>query len=426
MSTAELSESKAESKEQEPQRPEGFLRQGAGRWILLLLLIAAGAGAYYGWQYYGARESTDDAQIDGHIHQISSKIFGTVIKVNVDDNQFVKAGTALVEIDPKDYQVAVEKAKADLAEAEASVRASQTDVPITQTSTSSRLSGSEAGVAQSRASLSSSEKQVDAAKARLNSAQARLREAEANYQKAARDVDRFKPLLAKEEIAQQQYDAAVAAAKALEADVDGARSQIAEAEQGIRVAESVVNEQRAKLAQSEATAAAARTGPQEVAMTRAREDSSEARVLQARANLAQAELNLSKTVLTSPIDGIVQNRSAEVGQVVQAGQAMLAIVPMEDIWVTANFKESQLKDMKIGQRAEISVDAYGGRAYQGHVDSFSATTGSKASLLPPENATGNYVKVVQRVPVKIVLDKGQDAEHLLRPGMSVTPTVFLR
>lgn len=426
MNSTEVTESKTEPAVQPPARRKGFLRQGVGRWILLASLVVLGIAAYFTWRYYSVRESTDDAEIDGHIHQISSKIFGTVIRVNVDDNRFVKAGTVLVEIDPKDYQVAVEKAKADLAEAEASVRASASDVPITETSTSSRLSGMEAGVAQARASLTSAEKQVDAATAGLESAKARLREAEANYQKAARDVDRFRPLLEKEEIAQQQYDAAVAAAKALEANVDAARAEITEAGQGVQVAESAVNEQRAKLAQAQADAAAARTGPQQVAMTRARENSSEARVEQARANLAQAELNLSKTTLTAPIDGVVQNRSAEVGQVVQAGQAMLAIVPMEDIWVTANFKESQLKDMKIGQRAVISVDAYGGRTYQGHVDSFAATTGSKASLLPPENATGNYVKVVQRVPVKIVLDKGQDPEHILRPGMSVTPTVFVQ
>ncbi|MEO7142851.1 MAG: HlyD family secretion protein [Bryobacteraceae bacterium] len=400
--------------------------RGTKRWIFLAAVIVAGIAAYFVWRYYSVRESTDDAEIDGYIHPISAREFGTVIRVSVKDNQFVKTGAVLVEFDPKDYQVALDKAKADLAEAQASVRASNTDVPITQRTTSSRLTGSEAGVEQSRASVNSATQQVDAARARLNLAQAGLRQAQVNFQKASRDVDRFKPLLAKQEIAQQQYDAAVATAAALQAQVDAAQAQIAAAGQDVRVAESMVGEQRAKLAQSQATAAAARTGPEEIAQTRARVQSAEARVQQAQANLEQAERNIEKTITRAPIDGIAENRVAEVGQVVQAGQPLLSIVPLEDIWVTANFKESQLQHMKLGQSVTISVDAYGGREYKGHVDSIAATTGSKASLLPPENATGNYVKVVQRVPVKIVLEKGQDDEHLLRPGMSVQPTVFIK
>ncbi|MGH9664131.1 MAG: HlyD family secretion protein, partial [Bryobacteraceae bacterium] len=302
--------------------------------------------------------------------------------------------------------------------------ASHTDVPITVTSTASRLSGSQAGVEQARASIGAATQQVAAAHAHLKSAQANVQQADANYQKAAKDVARFQPLLAKDEISQQQYDAAVAAANALQAQLEAKRAQVAVAEEGIRVAQSAVTEQRAKLAAAEATAAGAKTGPQEVAMTKARANSAAARVARARANLEAAQRGLEKTITRAPIDGYIENRVAEVGQVVQPGQPLLSMVPLHDIWVTANFKESQLKNMKIGQPVTISVDAYGGRKYKGRVNSFAATTGSKASLLPPENATGNYVKVVQRVPVKIVLENGQDSNHLLRPGMSVVPTVL--
>lgn len=417
---------KTEQEQQSSEPSKGFLRSGIGRWILLAVVIVVAVGGYFVWQHYSVRESTDDAEIDGHIHPISAKEFGTVIHVNVDDNQFVKAGTVLVEFDPRDYQVAFDKAKADLAEAEAALTASHTDVPITVTSTSSKLSGSEADVEQARAGLASSKQQVAAAQARLKSVQANVRQAEANYQKAAKDVERFKPLLAKEEISQQQYDSAVATANALQAELAAAEAQVSVAEEGIRVAQSAVNEQNAKVAAAEAANAAAKSGPQQVAATKARANSAAARVQQARANLEAAQRGLDKTITRAPIDGYIENRVAEVGQVVQPGQPLLSIVPMHDIWVTANFKESQLKNMRIGQPVTISVDAYGGRKYKGHVDSFAATTGAKASLLPPENATGNYVKVVQRVPVKIVLDEGQDPEHLLRPGMSVEPTVLTK
>lgn len=415
---------KAEQEKEPAEAPKGFLRSGAGRWIVLAVVLALIVGGFFAWRYYSVRESTDDAEIDGHIHPISAKEFGTIIRVNVDDNQFVKAGTVLVEFDPKDYRVAFDRAQADLQEAEAALAASHTNVPITVTSTSSRLTGSEADVEQARATLASATQQVAAAEARLKSVQANVLQAEANYQKAAKDVERFKPLLAKDEISQQQYDSAVATANALEAELTAAKAQVAVAQEGIRVAQSAVNEQRAKLAASEATAAAAKTGPQEVAATRARVNSAVARVAQARATLEAAQRGLEKTITRAPIDGYIENRVAEVGQVVQPGQPLLSIVPLHDIWVTANFKESQLKNMRIGQTVTISVDAYGGRKYKGHVDSFAATTGAKASLLPPENATGNYVKVVQRVPVKIVLENGQDPEHLLRPGMSVEPTVL--
>jgi membrane fusion protein (multidrug efflux system) len=276
--------------------------------------------------------------------------------------------------------------------------------------------------------VAAAQNQVNAARDRLSTAQARVRVAQADDVRAARDLDRMKALVAKEEVSQQQYDLAVAAAGSYRAQVDLAESQVREAEQGVRVAESQVTQQQARLAQAQTAVASARTAPQQVAVTRARAESAAARVQQMQAAVEQAQLNLEYTTVRAPARGIVSQRTVEVGQVAQAGQPLLAVVPLDldSIWVTANFKETQLKNMRPGQSVTISVDTYGGRQYRGHVDSVAAVTGARSSLLPPENATGNFVKVVQRVPVKIVFEKGQDPEHLLRPGMSVTPTVFTR
>jgi membrane fusion protein (multidrug efflux system) len=392
--------------------------------ILAIILIAAGVHAYLG--YAAVRESTDDAQIDGHVHAISARVGGTVIAVNFDNNQYVEAGAVLAVVDPKDYQVALDRARADLAEAQATLLVNRTTVPITSTTTTSQLSSAEAAVNDVTAGVAVGQKQVDAARARLNSAQARIRESQANYQRAAKDMDRLKPLIAKEEISQQQYDSAVAAADALRAQVDSVRAQADEAEQGVQVAERQLEQQKARLAMARTSVDAARTAPEQVAVTKARAESSAAKADQMRAAVAQSELNMQYTTIRAPISGIVSQRNVETGQVVQPGQPLLAVVPLEDVWVTANFKESQLAAMRPGQPVTIKVDAYDGRTYRGHVDSISAATGARFSLLPPENATGNFVKVVQRVPVKIVFEKDQDPNHLLRPGMSVAPTVFTK
>ncbi len=332
----------------------------------------------------------------------------------------------LVEIDPRDYQVALEKARAELADAVASALAAQSNVPITSTATTSNVVTARGGVEQAQGGVSGAERELDAARARLTTAQARLREAEANATKAARDVERLRGLLAKDEVSQQQFDSAAGAADAQKAAADSARSQIAEAEAGIRVADSRLVQARAGEQQAHAELQTAQTGPQQVTATKARAAAAEAHVQQAKAALAQAELNLEYATVKAPVGGIVSRKSVEVGQIVQSGQPLMAIVPLDAIWVTANFKETQLSDLRSGQKAVVTVDAYGGRRFAGHVESIAAATGARFSLLPPENATGNYVKVVQRVPVKIVLDGGQDAEHLLRPGMSVVPTVYTR
>ncbi len=401
-----------------------FLARPHAKWLLLGLGLIVLAGAYGIWRYFSARESTDDAQIDGHIDPISPRVGGTVGAVNVNDNQYVEAGTVLLEIDPRDYQVALERAQADLADKQAAAQAARTGVPITSTTTGSQLTSSHAQVENARAGVVAAQKEVNAARARRNSAQARLEEVRANNTKAARDLDRMKPLAAKDEISQQQYDAAVADAEAARAAVASAEAGVAEADQTVEVAESHLVQARGMLAQAEAEDRAAQTGPQQVAVTRSNAASAQARAQAAKAALDLARLNLDYTTVKAPVSGVVSKKSVEVGQVVQPGQPLLALVPLEDIWVTANFKETQLKRMRPGQPATVSVDAYGGRTYKGHVDSIAAATGARFSLLPPENATGNYVKVVQRVPVKIVFEKGQDPQHLLRPGMSVLPTVI--
>ena len=403
-----------------------FLRDRPHARRYLLIGGAIVAGAVIGiWWYYSGRESTDDAQIDGHIVPIAARVGGTVARVLVDDNQIVQAGTVLVEIDPKDYGVALQRAQADYADAQAAFAAAQAGIPITSTTTASQVSAAGASVERAQAGTVAATRDVDASRARLTSAQARLTEATANATKMGRDLDRMKQLIAKDEVSQQQYDAAVAGAEAARAAVESARAGVSEATQAVSMAESRRIQAAGALVQAQAELRSARTAPEQVTVTRARAQSAEARVRQAKAVLDLANLNLQYTTITAPSAGRVSKKSVEPGQVIQPGQPLLAIVPVEDIWITANFKETQLKYMRPGQPVSVSVDAYD-RTYRGHVDSIAAATGARFSLLPPENATGNYVKVVQRVPVKIVLDKGQDAEHLLRPGMSVVPTVYTR
>jgi membrane fusion protein (multidrug efflux system) len=389
-----------------------------------LLLVVIG-GVVWWWLAPG-RESTDDAQVDSHVTPIAARVGGTVVSVNVVENQTVEAGTVLLEIDPRDYQVAVEKARAELADAKASASAAESDVPITTTTADTNVASARGLVDQAHSAVAAAEREVEAARARLVAAEARRREAEANAARTSRDVERLRGLLAKDEVSQQQFDTAAAAADAQRAALDTARAQIAEAEVGIRVAESRQAEATAREIQAQAALRRAQTAPEQTAAVRARAEAARARADQAKALLKQAELNLQYAVVKAPAHGVVARRSVNPGQVVMVGQPLLALVQLGDVWITANFKETQLRNMRPGQRATVTVDTYGGRAFSGRVDSIAAATGARFSVLPPENATGNFVKVVQRVPVKIVLDEPQDSEHPLRPGMSVTPTVYTR
>ncbi|HUK33840.1 MAG TPA: HlyD family secretion protein, partial [Vicinamibacterales bacterium] len=377
------------------------------------------------WMTAG-RESTDDAQTEAHVVQIAPRVGGTVLKVLVTDNQMVEADAPLVEIDPRDYQIALDRAKADLADAEASAKAASANVAVTSIGATSNVTTATAGVSQSRAAIEEAERGVEGARGQLEAARSQVRQAEANANKAARDVDRYKALLAKDEVSQQQYDTAVATADAQHAGVDAAKGGAAAAEAGLRAAQSRL--MQANVAEEEARAALrnAQTAPEQIAAIKARAAAAEAHVQQLRAQVAQAELNLQYATVKAPESGLVSRKSVEPGQIVQPGQPLMALVALNDIWVVANFKETQLEHMRPGQRASVKVDAIGGKEFTGKIDSLAGATGARFSLLPPENATGNFVKVVQRVPVKIVLDPNQDPEHLLRPGLSAEPTVYTK
>jgi membrane fusion protein, multidrug efflux system len=410
-------------------RENGASQKRAGRTgvriVLALVLCAALGGGYYAWRYYQGRESTDDAQIDGHILPVASRVGGTVLEVNVDDNQVVEDGMLLLRIDPKDCEVALGREEANLADAKASLQAARVGIPIVSTTTESQVSSATANEERARAGVTTAAGELAAARARLGTAQARLREAAANRVRLSQDLDRFKKLIVKDEISQQQYDSAVALEEGARAAEDAVRAAVQEAEQSVTAAEGRLTQARRVVEQAQADVRSSATGPDQVAVTQARAAAAEAKVKLAEAAVEQARLNLQYTTIRSATAGVVSKKSVEPGQVVQAGQPLLALVPLEEIWVTANFKETELANMRPGQRADIYVDAYR-RTFRGHVDSIAAATGARFSLLPPENATGNFVKVVQRIPVKIVFEKGQDPAHLLRPGMSVIPTVYLK
>jgi membrane fusion protein, multidrug efflux system len=381
------------------------------RMFMIIGFVVLLVAAFFLGRYFTSYESTDDAQIDGHLNAISARVSGHVLKLLVQDNQYVPAGTPLVEIDPRDYQVALDQAKADYADAVAQAQAAQVNVPITSVNTSSQVSSAEADVENAEAGIAAARQQSEAAKAQLV-------QAEANNVKVQDDLVRYRQLVDKQEVSQQQYDEALAAARAGEAAVNAARASALAAEHQVRQAE-------ARRAQAEASLRYAQTGPQQVATIRSRAQSAAAQVDLKKAALDQAQLNLSYTLVLAPVDGAVTNRTVEVGQNVAIGQEMMKIVNLDDIWVTANFKETQLKLMRVGQPVTIHVDT-NGKEYKGHVQSIAGASGAVTSLLPPENATGNYVKVVQRIPVKITFDPGETKEHVLRPGMSVEPKVWLR
>src|ERR1700677_3057983 len=362
-----------------------------------------------------AWESTDDAQVNGHVMPLSARINGYVLEVPVIEGQLVHAGDLLVTIDPKDYKIAVEQAQATFADAQARAISSRFNVPITSVTTQSNLDSADTAVLNAEAGLNAAEQNFESAKAVLE-------QAEANAAKSDADLARYEQLVAKEDISHQQYDQAVAAAKANRSGVVSARAIVQAAEQAVRQSEG-------KLLQARADLRSAKTAPQQVSMTRAKADAADAQARERKAQLDQAELNLSYTVVRSPVTGIIGKRTVEVGQNVSIGQELVEVVPLDDVWVTANFKETQLAHMRPGQPVEIKVDAYG-RKWQAHVTNMGAGAGSVFSLLPPENATGNYVKVVQRVPVRVDFDRsaGSDfnAEGLLKPGLSVEPEVRVR
>lgn len=387
------------------------LRRGRKRAFLIffIILIALGAAGFLYWWHARQFESTDDAQVNGHMNPIGARVDGTVIKVYVENNQSVKAGDPLVDLDPRDYKVALDQALARLAEARSMVTEQRPSVPITQVQNLTNITSAEAGVANAKAAL-------EAAQRDRQSYAAKLAASQATNAKAQADVERYRPLVKKQEISQQAFEQAVAEAKADAAAVAANKAALEAAAQ-------IIDQRKAQLKQAQSQLAQyRRVAPRQMAIRKAAVRSNEASVEMAEAQVEQAQLKLSYCHIVAPISGIIINRTAEVGQHVAAGQALVTIVQVDDLWVTANFKETQLSDLHPGQSASIHVDALD-RDFTGHVQSIGGSTGAVASVLPPENATGNYVKVVQRLPVRIRFDPNQKGLDRLRPGMSVEPDV---
>jgi membrane fusion protein, multidrug efflux system len=389
--------------------PEAHRKRRRNLVILGAAVVLVVAGVLV-WHYLSSYESTDDAQADVHLYPVSARISGYVIRVNVNDNQWVNKGDILVEIDPTDYQVALAQAQANLANAEATARSLNITVPITSVNTVSQLQFTASGIEDARAAVTAAEKQLVAAHQQVEAAQA-------NDVKAQDDLRRYKLLVDKREVSAQIYDQAVASARSSTANVAAAQASESAAQQFVQQAQS-------RVAQAAANHAYAQTGPQQVSSTKARVQAAIADVQQKRALVQQAELNLQYTKIVAPVAGAI-NKTVVIGLNIESGQQLLTVVPLDEVWVTANFKETQLKHMQVGQKADIHVDS-SGRTLHGHVDSIAGATGPLFSLLPPENATGNYVKIVQRVPVKIVLEPGENRDRRLRPGMNVVPDVYLR
>ena len=397
-------EPKLEKPDKRDKKPHPLRRA-----VLIVVGVAIAVGVLLWWLHARQFESTDDAQVDSHINEITSRIAGAITAVYVEENQFVQAGQVIAELDPRDYQVAVEQAQGRLAQSEAQIRAEQPNIPVTEETTST-------AIATAAQEVASAESAVAAAEQSYQAALARVREAEANNTKAQADVARYRPLAEKDEVPREQFDQVVATAAAL-------AQTVAANQASAQAALKQVDQARAQLAQAQQRAAQASiTAPHQIDIRRANVAARQAEILTSRAQLDQARLNVSYTKIVSPVKGIVAKRTAEVGQHVAAGQQILLVTQIDDMWVTANFKETQLHHMQPGQGVTIHVDALK-TDFDGYVESMPASSGAITSLLPPENATGNFVKVVQRMPVRIRFKPGQNGLDRLRPGMSVEPKV---
>ena len=405
-----------QSNSPQAQAPDDSPAKKTGRKVIIfgvVLLLVLGAGFWY-WRSTFT-EDTDDAQVDGDIYQISARISGQVLHVYAQENTKVNKGDLLVEIDPKDQQVALEQAQAQLASAQADYTQANVNVPITGVQTRTTVTTAGSDVVSSASGVAQAQKQAAAAAARVD-------EAQANAVKAAKDVERYTPLVEKDVISRQQYDAAIATARSSSASVIEAENNLVAQQTAITAAQQKLDQARANAAQ------AAKNGPDQVKAQQARAASMLASVKTAQARVDQALLNLSYTRVTAPSSGVINKKNVEVGGYLTAGQNLLTIVPLDDLWVTANFKETQLKGMHRCQEVKLSVDALGGRKFSGKISQIGGATGSRLSLFPPENATGNYVKVVQRIPVRIDFTnlKQENGDYALRPGFSVTPDVSIK
>jgi len=392
--------------------------------VVLVLLLILAAAAYAVFLHYRDRISSDDANVDGHVTAVAPKVSGNVVEVAVQDNQEVKAGQVLVRIDPRDYQARVDLAKAAVLQAESQLSSARTAVPWVNDTTQSSNSLASAQMESALAEVERARAAYDqASTADLAYAEANIRSKQASSDRAQADLARMKPLLDKAEISKQQYDAYLAAARVAEGDLKASQEKLASAQKEAAIRKAALDAAQTHVAQAKAQVENSLANRKQVDIRKADVSGASASVEAARARLEAAELDLSYTTITAPLDGVVTRKSVEMGQIVQPGQSLMAIIPLHDTWITANFKETQLANVRPGQKAEIHVDMYG-RSVTGHVDSIAGATGSRMSLLPPENATGNFVKVVQRIPVKILVD--QTDGLILRPGMNVDVTIFTR
>ena len=393
--------------------------------IFAVFAVLAGVGVYL-WVHSLNRVSTDDAQVDGHIIPISPKIYGKVLEVMVDDNQQVKKGDVLVRIDPQDFQAKVDQAQAAVLVAESQAQGANAGVPLTRETTGSSVAAAEAQLNAARADYDQAKVEADrAATADIAVARANVETAQATADHAQADLNRMKTLVDKEEISRQEYDSYASSTRVAMSQLQAAKDKLAAVSKDAETRKAGLVSSQARISQAEAAIQQAKATQRQVPVRVADASSAAASIAQAHANLQTARLDLSYTTIVAPVDGVVTRKSVEVGQVVQQGQGLLMLVPLQDVWVTANFKETQLADVRNGQRAEVKADL-SGKTYAGHVDSIAAATGTRLSLLPPENATGNYVKVVQRIPVKIVLDPIPGGNQVLRPGMNIEATIFTK
>jgi membrane fusion protein (multidrug efflux system) len=422
----ELSKAKPEARVTEaralPPRPRNSSRKFV---ILFALLLLAAVGVYL-WVHSLNRVSTDDAQVDGHIIPVSSKIYGKIGEVLIDDNQQVKKGQVLVRIDPQDYQVKVDQERAALAVAQSQSQGASAGVPLSRETTASDVSSAEAQLSGAQADYEKARVDFErASTADIAVAQSNVETAQATADRAGADLNRMKTLVDKEEISRLEYDSYVTAARVASSELQTARNKLDATAKDAETKKAAMVAAQARIAQARAGIAQAHASQQQVNVRVADASSASANIGQARANVEAAELNLGYTTIVAPMDGVVTHKSVEVGQIVQQGQGLLTLIPLQDVWVTANFKETQLAEVRSGQKAEVKADL-SGKTYPAHVDSLAAATGTRMSLLPPENATGNYVKVVQRIPVKIVLDPIPGGNQVLRPGMNIEATIFTK
>lgn len=411
----------AEKKNAETRKP----RSRRKALLLIGAVVLVGIGVLGAYLYFAGQISTDDAQVDAHNAPIAAKISGTILEVPASDNQVVKAGQVLVRIDPRDYQARVDQARAALAVAESNAVGARANVPLTDDATSSAASAAESQWSAAQAAYQQAKTEYDrSSTSAIDVAQANVESRRATRDRATADLARMQLLVDKDEISRQQFDAYRQAARVAESDLTAAEDQLANTRKEAESVRASMLAAQARVDAARADFEQAKANRQRVAISSAQAGSAAASIAQARANLEAAELELSYTTIVAPLDGVATKIGIQVGQIVQPGQTLLTVVPLGEVWVTANFKETQLKNVRPGQRAEVNVDMYG-RSFEGRVDSIAGATGADLSLLPPENATGNFVKVVQRIPVKIVLQQAP-AGFVFRPGMNVDATIFTR